>query len=210
MWAGLPRNDRLWLKSFGREDEGVRAQYRRDLQGMIDHLYSVPSIALWTVFNEGWGQFDSRRISKWVKEYDPTRLVDATSGWFDHGGGDFLSRHQYVLKLRKPAKHERRCFILSEFGGYSQLIPGHAWDTQKKFGYRFYDSKEDLTDAYAHLLEDELKPLIAKGLAAAVYTETTDVEIEINGFLTYDREVEKMDTARVASLHNDLVRLNDL
>ena len=205
MWAGLPRNDRLFLKSFGREEEEVRAQYRRDLQGMIDHLYSVPSIAIWVVFNEGWGQFDSHRISKWVKEYDPTRPVDATSGWFDHGGGDFLSRHQYVLKLRKPVKHDRRAFILSEFGGYSQLIPEHAWDTHKKFGYRFYDSKEALTEAYVHLLEDELRPLIAKGLTAAVYTETTDVEIEINGFLTYDREVEKMDTARIATIHKKLI-----
>jgi beta-galactosidase/beta-glucuronidase len=206
MWAGLPRNDRLFLKSFGREDEEVRAQYRRDLQGMIDHLYSVPSIALWVVFNEGWGQFDSRRISNWVKEYDLTRPVDATSGWFDHGGGDFLSRHQYVLKLRKPVKRDRRSFILSEFGGYSQLIPGHAWDTQKKFGYRFYDSKEALTEAYVHLLEEELRPLIAKGLDAAVYTETTDVEIEINGFLTYDREVEKMDTTRIAAIHKSLTK----
>ena len=204
MWAGLPRNDRLFHKSFGREDGEVRAQYERDLKGMIDHLYSVPSIALWVVFNEGWGQFDSRRISKWVKEYDPTRLVDATSGWFDHGGGDFLSRHQYVLKLRKPARHDHRSFILSEFGGYSQIIPGHAWDTQKKFGYRFYDSMKTLTEAYMRLLEDELRPLIAKGLAAAVYTETTDVEIEINGFLTYDREVEKMDTARIAAIHKNL------
>jgi len=205
MWASLPRNDRLFLKSFGREDEEVRAQYKSDLQGMIDHLYSVPSIALWVVFNEGWGQFDSRRISKWVKEYDPTRPVDATSGWFDHGGGDFLSRHQYVLKLRKPVRHDRRCFILSEFGGYSQTVPEHVWNADKKFGYRFYESKEVLTEAYVHLLEDELRPLIAKGLAAAVYTETTDVEIEINGFLTYDREMEKMDTERIAAVHKSLI-----
>lgn len=204
MWAGLPRCDTLFLKTFGRNEKHVREQYRLDLKGMIDHLYSIPSIALWVVFNEGWGQFQSREISRWTKEYDPTRLVDATSGWFDHGGGDFLSRHQYVLKLRKPIKPDRRAFILSEFGGYSQMVTGHSWDETKKFGYKFFDSKEELTEAYVNLLRDELQPLIEKGCAAAVYTETTDVEIEINGFLTYDRAVEKMDAERVAMVHKSL------
>jgi beta-galactosidase/beta-glucuronidase len=206
MWAGLPRSDTLFLKTFGRHEKAVREQYNRDLQGMIDHLYNIPSIAVWVVFNEGWGQFQSRRVSKWTKEYDPTRLVDATSGWFDHGGGDFLSRHQYVLKLRKPGKPDKRAFILSEFGGYSQMIPGHSWDETKKFGYKFFETKEELTDAYLHLLTDELQPLIARGCTAAVYTETTDAEIEINGFLTYDRVVEKMDPERVAKVHRELTK----
>ncbi len=205
MWAGLPRCDTLFLKTFGRNEKHVRDQYRKDLQGMIDHLYNIPSICLWVVFNEGWGQFQSRQISQWTKTYDPTRLVDATSGWFDQGGGDFLSRHQYVLKLRKPLKPDHRAFILSEFGGYSQMVSGHSWNENQKFGYKFFDSKEALTEAYVNLLNDELKPLITRGCTAAVYTETTDVEIEINGFLTYDRAVEKMDAGRVAAVHKSLI-----
>jgi beta-galactosidase/beta-glucuronidase len=205
MWGGLQRNDTRRLARFGRAAEQDRTQFRTDLQGMLDHLSSVPCIALWVVFNESWGQFHSREISNWVKHYDPTRLVDATSGWFDHGGGDFLSRHQYVLKLRRPLRRDKRAFILSEIGGYSQSVPGHVWNDKEKFGYRFYDTREALTEAYVRLLKNELLPLIAKGLAAAVYTETTDVEIEINGFLTYDRAMEKMDVERLAYLHREII-----
>jgi beta-galactosidase/beta-glucuronidase len=204
MWGGLKRNDSIFLNRFGRSEKSVRDQYHQDLRGMIDLLYSVPCIAVWVPFNEGWGQFHSRSVSHWLKQYDPTRLVDAASGWFDHGGGDFLSRHQYVLKLRKPGKHDRRAFILSEFGGFSQAVEGHVWDAEKKFGYKFFTTKEELTEAYCHLLEDEFCPLIEKGLTAAVYTETTDVEIEINGFLTYDRAVEKMDPEKVAKIHREI------
>ena len=139
--------------------------------------------------------FKSVKVAQWVKAYDPTRLVDHASGWFDQGGGDFQSRHVYFKKLKRP-KPDKRAFVISEFGGYSLKIPGHMWDENKKFGYRFYETSEALTDAYLTLLENELKPLIPQGLAAAVYTQTTDVEIEINGYLTYDRKVEKMDAEK--------------
>jgi beta-galactosidase/beta-glucuronidase len=92
MWVGYVLPDTIFLKSIWSRGKDIRERYREDLQGMIDHLYSIPSIAMWVVFNEGWGQFQSRAISKWTKIYDPTRLVDAASGWFDFGGGDFLSR----------------------------------------------------------------------------------------------------------------------
>ena len=203
-FLGFRRNDTRRLHRFGRAEKVVRDEYRDDLKGMIDHLYNCPCIAIWVPFNESWGQFQAKETGKWVKEYDPTRLVDHASGWFDQGGGDFRSLHIYFKKLsaRKP---DERAFILSEFGGYSLTIPDHVWDEQKKFGYRFYDTKEALTAAYVELLETQLKPLIPQGLTAAVYTETTDVEIEINGYLTYDRRVEKMDADAVRRVHDEII-----
>jgi len=202
--VGFKRADTRNLKRFGRDDESNRAEYRRELQEMVDHLYNAPCIAVWVPFNESWGQFHARETADWLKGYDPTRLVDHASGWFDQGGGDFQSRHIYFKKLFRP-RADGRAFIISEFGGYSLKIPGHLWDAQKKFGYRFYNNSEVLTDAYVKLLESELLPLIPRGLTAAVYTETTDVEIEINGYLTYDRKVEKMDAGRLREVHRQVI-----
>ncbi len=156
-------------------------------------------------FNESWGQFHANEIAAWIKSYDSTRLVDHASGWFDQGSGDFQSKHIYVKKLARPRPGKHRAFVLSEFGGYSLKVPGHLWDEQKKFGYRFYNTCEALTVAYLDLLENQLKPLIADGLAAAIYTQTTDVEIEINGYLTYDRKVEKMNADQLRRAHQDLI-----
>jgi beta-galactosidase/beta-glucuronidase len=202
---GFHRNDRRRLSRFGRADAVNRAEYRAELQGMIDHLHNAACISAWVPFNESWGQFQAKEIGEWVKEYDPTRLVDHASGWFDQGGGDFQSKHIYVKKLKRP-KTDGRAFVLSEFGGYSLKVEGHLWDAGKKFGYRFYDSLEALAKAYHALLENELKPLIPRGLAAAIYTQTTDVEIEINGYLTYDRQVEKMDADFLNQVHAELYR----
>ena len=197
------RNDTRLLSRFGRADEANRAEYRRELQGMIDHLFNAACIAVWVPFNESWGQFYSVNAADWLKAYDPTRLVDHASGWFDQGGGDFQSRHVYFKKLKRP-KPDKRAFVISEFGGYSLKFADHVWDANKKFGYRFYNSREALTDAYLALLENELKPLISKGLTAAIYTQTTDVEIEINGYLTYDRKLEKMDVEKIRKAHAEL------
>jgi beta-galactosidase/beta-glucuronidase len=202
---GFHRNDTRRLSRFGRSDPANRAAYRVELQGMIDHLYNAACIAVWVPFNESWGQFHANEVAAWVKTYDPTRLVDHASGWFDQGGGDFQSKHIYFKKLSHP-RPDGRAFVISEFGGYSLKLPGHVWDENKKFGYRFYDTPEALTSAYLALLNDELKPLIPSGLTAAVYTETTDVEIEINGYLTYDRKVEKMDAQVLRNAHEGLIK----
>lgn len=201
---GFHRNDTRRLHRFGRAEKYNRVEYRAELQGMIDHLYNAACIAVWVPFNESWGQFYSVNAANWTKAYDPTRLVDHASGWFDQGGGDFQSRHVYFKKLKRPAP-DTRAFVISEFGGYSLKIPDHVWDANKKFGYRHYSSNAELTDAYLALLENELKPLIPKGLTAAIYTQTTDVEIEINGYLTYDRKVEKMDGERLRRVHLALI-----
>jgi hypothetical protein len=200
---GFHRDDTRRLNRFGRADADNRARYRSELQGMIDHLYNEACIAVWVPYNESWGQFQSADVAAWVKTYDPTRLADHTSGWFDQGGGDFQSKHVYFKKLKRP-KQDERAFVISEFGGYSLKISGHVWDENEKFGYRFYKTSEMLTDAYLDLLDKELKPLIPQGLAAAVYTQTTDVEIEINGYLTYDRRVEKMNTKQLRKKHAEL------
>jgi beta-galactosidase/beta-glucuronidase len=121
---GFHRNDTRWLSRFGRAEESTRAEYQADLQGMIDHLYNAACIAMWVPFNESWGQFHAREIADWVKAYDPTRLVDHASGWFDQGGGEFQSKHIYVKKLKR-SKTDARAFIISEFGGYSLKTPGH-------------------------------------------------------------------------------------
>jgi hypothetical protein len=202
---GFHRNDTRRLSRFGRADAENRARYRNELQGMMDHLHNAACIAVWVPFNESWGQFQSAEVAEWVKAYDSNRLVDHASGWFDQGCGDIQSKHVYVKKLRRP-RPDRRAFVVSEFGGYSLKIPGHIWDENKKFGYRFYETTEALTDAYLNLLERELKPLIPQGLAAAVYTQTTDVEIEINGYLTYDRKVEKMDMEKIKQAHAALYK----
>jgi beta-galactosidase/beta-glucuronidase len=194
-------NDQKRLKQAGRLDPENRAQFRREFQGMIDWLYNAPCIGMWVPFNEAWGQYNAREFSEWVKSYDPTRPVDHASGWFDQGAGDFQSLHIYFKALRMPKLDPKRAFILSEFGGYSLMLKKHAWNQEKKFGYRFYDSKEELTEAYLSLIHEQLIPLIPQGLAGAVYTQTTDVEIEINGYLTYDRETEKMDVEKLIEVH---------
>mgnify|MGYP001156514777 FL=1 len=198
------RDEKRW-KRAGRIDPENRTQFEAELRAMIQHLYNFPCIAVWVPFNEGWGQYQSTRIAKLIKTWDPTRLVDAASGWFDQGAGDFESRHIYNIRLQRRKPHSRRAFVISEFGGYSLKIPGHLWNPGKKFGYKFYPTEESLVEAYIAILRDELKPLIREGLAAAIYTQTTDVEIEINGFLTYDREVEKIPASQVTLIHQDLI-----
>ena len=206
--AGIHRNDQHRLKRFGRHHPANQQAFRDELKGMIDHLYNVPSIAVWVPFNEGWGQFKALEIGEWTKAYDPTRLVDHASGWFDQGGGDFQSRHVYIKKLSARIPDER-VLAVTEFGGYSLKTPGHLWDENKKFGYKFFDTPSALEKGYFDLLEKQVEPLIPLGLSVAIYTETTDVETEINGFLTYDREVEKMDAERLRAMHQRLIKWRD-
>lgn len=206
IWLGKwpRRDDRSYHKAW-REDADSRADFRRELQEMVDHLYSVVSIGMWVPFNEGWGQFDANAIAAWLKDYDPTRPVDHASGWFDQGGGDFRSIHSYVKRLKRELPDARRAAILSEFGGYTLPIPGHLWNPDKRFGYGKRKSPEDLLQAYEKLLTEKLRPWIDAGLSGAVYTQLTDVEIEVNGWLTYDRAVAKMTAEALRALHGRAV-----
>ncbi len=189
---------------FGRKDARSRTQYEADLLDTVKHLYNCPCIALWVPFNEGWGQFDALRITDLIRKADPTRLVDHASGWHDQGGGDLRSYHIYFKPLRM--KHDGvRALALTEFGGYSLPIEGHIHG--KKFGYRLYKTTAEWQKDYVNLYEQQLLPLIEReGLSAAVYTELSDVEDELNGLLTFDRRVCKADE-RVFRALNAKVKL---
>lgn len=175
---------------FSRHDAVGRQTWEQECAETVEHLFSAPSIAVWVPFNEGWGQFDAARIARLVKEKDPTRPVDHASGWFDQRGGDFKSIHNYFRKLK--VKHDKkRAFVISEYGGYACHIEGHS-SVEQVFGYRQYATPAELDTAYRQLLEQQLIPLLKKGLSGAVYTQLSDVEEEVNGLVTYDRKIVKI------------------
>ena len=161
------------------------------------------SLALWVPFNEGWGQFDALRITEKLRALDPTRPVDHASGWHDQGGGDLRSYHIYYRPVRLK-NDGRRVLALTEFGGYSLPLPGH-YTTDRRFGYRTYKSADAWMDALERLYTCEVLPQIAaQGLSAAVYTQLSDVEDEVNGLLTFDRRVCKADAARMLEINRKL------
>lgn len=169
-------------------------RYEGELKEMIDSLRAHPSIVKWVVFNEGWGQYDTERIVPWVQRYDRTRLANNASGWTDKGVGDVIDAHIYPGP-GSPDPEPKRAAVLGEFGGLGLITPGHMWQTEG-WGYVSYKNQAQLTDAFVNLFR-KLHYLIGKpGLSAAVYTQTTDVETESNGLLTYDRKVVKVDVAR--------------
>ena len=157
---------------------------------------------MWVPFNEGWGQYDTPRIAKWIKQYDPTRLVDNASGWTDRSVGDVHDIHAYPGPA-KPPNELNRAAVLGEFGGFGLPMEGHTLYDEKNWGYISYKTGDELTIAYRDLL-NKLHPLIGQGLSAAVYTQTTDVEIEINGLMTYDRAIVKMDADKVVAANRKL------
>lgn len=189
-------------KIFARDDKEGREQFYKELEGMIDLLYNYPCIALWTPFNEGWGQFDARVASEKIRALDPDRLINEACGWFDQGGGDLYSIHNYLRKLKVSPK-EDRVVALTEFGGYAYAQEGHT-ACEKSFGYRGYHSREELTKNYQRLWEEEIYPNLKNGLSAAIYTQVSDVEEEVNGVFTYDREIVKMDEDVVRRLNQRL------
>lgn len=190
-------------KTFAREDKEGRDLYYQELDEMISHLYNCPCIAVWVPFNEGWGQFDSRLAYEKIKALDSTRIVDTTSGWHDLGHSDVISKHIYFTPIKVKAGD--RPYVLSEFGGFSMRIKGHTFN-EKMFGYKIYNSKDSLTKAYERLFNNVIIPQIKDGLSATVYTQLTDVEDELNGLLTYDRELEKIDVDKLKEI-NERVRI---
>ena len=156
----------------------------------LDHLYNHPCIIAYTIFNEGWGQFESDRMYEMAKERDATRLYDATSGWFEQNKSDFNSYHIYFGRGRPKPKE--RPMLLSEFGGYSYLIPGHVYAEDKSYGYGTCKEGAELAERIALRYEELIYPVIRDGACGCVYTQLSDVEDEINGFYTYDRKVCKV------------------
>jgi beta-galactosidase/beta-glucuronidase len=182
------------------------SDFDAELKAMIDSRRQFPCIVGWVPFNEGWGQFDTVRIAKWIKSYDPTRLVDPASGWNDFPVGDMHDIHDYPGPSA-PKAEAKRAAVLGEFGGLGLPIPGHLWvDTKKNWGYRRFTSRDALTEAYLKLAA-KLRPLVSSHLSAAVYTQTTDCETEVNGLMTYDRELIKMDVEKIHAANTGLVHL---
>ena len=203
MPESLRRDRDANLRAFLRESKESREEFGREVTKTVRQLYNFPSIAVWTVFNEAWGECEARTFTKLIREMDSSRLVDEASGWIDQRGGDISSIHNYFLPLKvRPQKD--RCVALSEFGGYSWHIPDHSW-TPDEFGYRKYHTRPTLTLAIERLWKRDLLTNLESGLSAAVYTQVSDVEDETNGLLTYDREVLKVNPEKIRRINRELL-----
>jgi beta-galactosidase/beta-glucuronidase len=198
------KDDRFYCR-LGRCSPGKRQQFEDELKEMIETLKNVVSIGAWVPFNEGWGQFDANRIYRWLKEYDPSRIIDHASGWFDQKTGDAKSHHIYFKNFAEIPNEIHRATVLSEYGGYQMVVKGHTWIDRQLPVYRGFTNSQKLRHAYEQLTVDQLLPWVKRGLSAAIYTQTTDVEAEVNGFLTYDREVIKIPVEVLAKLNFELI-----
>ena len=189
--------------AFGREDEKGRKQYYMELTQLVEQLRNVPSVVLWCPFNEGWGQFDAAKAAELIRKLDPDRLIDHASGWHDQGIGQLQSLHVYFYKYKFRPDKKKRAVVLSEYGGYNLMIRGHSWNN-KNFGYRTLKNPDALLAAYEELITRQVLPAMEQGLSAAVYTQLSDVEDEVNGFWSYDRMVQKLSTAAVRNINLQL------
>ena len=202
VWQDMPSGDKYIGHNdpdIARTPESAR-QFEQELTALVKGLGNHPCIVIWVPYNEGWGQWDTARIVEMVKGLDPTRLVINTSGWADRGVGDINDMHKYPGP-GSPEPETKRAVVLGEFGGLGLPVRGHTWQNEKNWGYRSFTNEETLTSAYIDLIA-KLFPLIdEKGLSAAVYTQTTDVEIEVNGLMTYDRARVKMDVKQLAAVN---------
>lgn len=176
------------------------AHYRKEWKEIMDYLYSYPCISTWVPFNEAWGQFKTQEIAEWTKQYDPTRLVNPASGGNHYTCGDMLDLHNYPA----PEMYlfdAQRVNVLGEYGGIGLVLKGHIWEPDRNWGYVQFESSEQVTDEYEKYA-NQLINLIDKGFSAAVYTQTTDVEIEVNGLMTYDRKVIKLNEKRLKDINS--------
>ena len=216
VWQDMPNGDKSpeWqMRTYFTGSERERsaeseANFRQEWKDVMDYLYSYPSIAVWVPFNEAWGQFKTEEIAEWTKAYDPTRLVNPASGGNHYTVGDMLDLHIYP----GPSLYlydAQRATVLGEYGGIGWANKEHLWEPDRNWGYMQFNSSQEVTDEYIKYAE-ELKQLIRQGFSAAVYTQTTDVEIEVNGLLTYDRELVKVDEDRVRKVNQEICNiLND-
>ena len=201
------------LQHVGRTDGDLNKninesiQFETELRKMINIHYNSPSIVVWVPFNEGWGQYDTCRISDLVKALDSSRLVIPTSGWSLRNCGDIYDIHTYDVDLKKPPYHQDRATVIGEYGGIGLPIKKNLWNPNTiNWGYQTYNSQKELIESYEYKFNQILKMKEMHGLSGAVYTQTTDVEGEVNGLLTYDREVIKIPTEILKNLHSPLYK----
>lgn len=211
VWQDMPSGDEQPLWQNKKYFEGTELQrtakseeiYRKEWKDIMDHLYSYPSIVVWVPFNEAWGQFKTVEITEWTKNHDPSRLVNSSSGGNHFQTGDILDLHNYPgpdLYLYDA----RRITVLGEYGGIGLPLEGHLWRANDNWGYIKFKNATEVTNEYIKYAKD-LKKLVKTGFSAAVYTQTTDVEGEVNGFMTYDRKVDKMDFEKVKSINKEVI-----
>ena len=177
---------------FSRESADGRREWNHEMRETIQHLINVPSISVWVLFNEGWGQFNASAATIHARQFADNRLIDQASGWFDENGGDFRSVHNYFRPLNVVADKKHRAFVISEYGGYTCYIKHHS-SVDRVFGYKKFDTVNDFQKAFRSLMDETIESLKKKGLAGAVYTQLSDVEEEVNGILTYDRRLNKLE-----------------
>ena len=189
VWQDMP--------SGNNKGADAEAEFSKELRAVVDSLRNHPSIVMWVPFNEGWGQHDTPKYVSWLRSYDQTRPVNNTSGWTDAGVGDVADLHAYPGPAAPPLE-DGRAAVLGEFGGLGLPIESHTWLDRGNWGYRSFTSLPDLNAAYVNLLT-QLRLNLGEGLAAAIYTQTTDVEVEVNGVMTYDRSVVKLEADAVAA-----------
>ena len=192
----------------GKNGKNSRAVFERDMERTVNLLRNVVGLSVWTPFNEGWGQFDARRIADRLRALDDTRLIDHASGWHDQRCGDFASRHVYFKPFHPRKDPLNRIQALTEFGGYSLPCAGHM-ASEKLFGYRMYGNKELYTAALQRLYRTEVIPARERGLSAAIYTQLSDVEDEINGLFTCDRAELKINAETLLSINRELLQFSE-
>ncbi len=210
VWQDMPSGFNMNLRN-DRQDEGEpfrpavsQEQHELELRRMIDRLYNHPCIVTWVVHNEGWGQYSSAALAGFVKALDPSRLVNADSGWLDMNTGDYYDIHTYQEAPLQPRQSADRAIVIGEYGGVGWPVTDHLWDsTKRNWGYQTYQNQEDYKKFTLKKIED-LIPMIKQGLSAGVYTQTTDVEGEVNGFMTYDRKFIKISPEALKEVNDRL------
>lgn len=210
VWQDMPSGDRNPEWQNRKYFDGVErkrsieseACYRKEWKEIIDCLYSYPCIGTWVPFNEAWGQFKTPEIVEWTKQYDPSRLVNPASGGNHYTCGDMLDLHNYPAP-EMYLYDAQRATVLGEYGGIGWVIPDHIWEPNRNWGYIQFNSSKEVTDEYVKYAE-QLYDLIFKGFSGAVYTQTTDVEVEVNGLMTYDRKVIKLDESRIREVNKKI------
>jgi Beta-galactosidase/beta-glucuronidase len=212
VWQDMPN---LWEPDLP-DSVALRQQFRDELKEMIDQHISSPSIVMWVPFNENWGAFEVTDITDWIKKYDPTRLVNGNSGYNyapgyrpaygDPGNGDFVDLHNYgsIDEKHTPAPDDHRASSIGEFGGKGLYVRDHMWPVRNN-SYEILINKEILSDTYVRLINDVEQMMMYRGTSAAIYTQTTDVEHEINGLVTYDRRIEKMEFDKVKAINEAIL-----
>jgi beta-galactosidase/beta-glucuronidase len=211
VWQDMPNGDAEPHWQMDKYFDGVELVrtpesedvYRKEWKAVMDYLYSYPSIAVWVPFNERWGQFNTVEIAEWTKEYDPSRLVSPASGGNHYPVGDILDLHNYP-NPRLYFYDARRINVLGEYGGIGLAMEDHLWAPDRNWGYVQFKSSEAVTDEYVRFAK-ELKKLVNGGFSGAVYTQTTDVEMEVNGLITYDRKEIKVDEKRIREINQEVI-----